>query len=71
MAVDKYDRARSIIVMDSSKGVAKAVYVKINFSGFHPINRHVGNQISRFDLLVNEDIRMISFGEIDAVREGN
>ena len=50
-----------MIVIDSSIGVAKAVCVKGYFGGFHQINRQVGKLISKFNLVVNNSIRLISF----------
>ena len=46
-----------MIVMDSSKGVAKSVCVKIDFSWLHQINGHDGNHICKFSLVANEHIR--------------
>ena len=72
LIVERYDRARSIIVMASSKGVAKAVCVKIDNSRFYQISRHVANRPSKFSLVVNKNIRtydLISVS-LDPVWEG-
>ena len=46
--------------MASSKGVAKAVCVKIDNSRFYQINRHGKNQISKFNRVLKKDIGSIS-----------